>query len=47
MDLTGLVYGPVAYCCEHGNEHWFALKAANFLIDLVTISFTRTVLGAS
>jgi len=41
LDASGSEEGPVAGCCEHGNEPLGSIKAGNFLTRLVTVSFSR------
>jgi len=38
MDLSGLAYGQVACCCEHGNEPSGSINARNYVTILGTVS---------
>jgi len=37
-------YGPVAGCCEHGNEPSGSIKARNFFNTWVTVSLLKSFL---
>jgi len=44
LDASHSGQGPVAGCCEHGNEPSSSIKAGNFLNSSVIVGFSRRTL---